>query len=50
MTGVVVNSPKFIYLFIFYYYYYYYYYYYFAFVFNTNIVAQAINEITTKIS
>ena len=49
MTGVVVNSPKFIYLFI-YYYYYYYYYYYFAFVFNTNIVAQAINEITTKIS
>ena len=48
MTGVVVNSPKFIYLFI--YYYYYYYYYYFAFVFNTNIVAQAINEITTKIS
>ena len=45
MTEVVVNSPKFIYLFINYYYYYY-----FAFVFNTNIVAQAINEITTKIS
>ena len=49
MTEIVVNSPKFIYLFINYYYYYYYYYY-FAFVFNTNIVAQAINEITTKIS
>ena len=48
MTEVVVNSPKFIYLFINYYYYYYYYY--FAFFFNTNIVAQAINEITTKIS
>ena len=46
MTEIVVNSPKFIYLFINYYYYYYY----FAFVFNTNIVAQAINEITTKIS
>ena len=45
MTEIVVNSPKFIYLFINYYYYYY-----FAFVFNTNIVAQAINEITTKIS
>ena len=47
MMGVVVNSPKFIYLFIiiiilFYFF--------FAFVFNTNIVAEAINEITAKIS
>ena len=46
MTGVVVNSPKFIYflllLLLFFFF--------FAFVFNTNIVAQAINEITTKIS